>query len=29
MEAVKRVRLIGRDRDNAPIRLAMGPGAWN
>ncbi|MGH9035121.1 MAG: DNA polymerase III subunit beta [Acidimicrobiia bacterium] len=26
MEAVKRVRLIGRDRDNAPIRLAMGPG---
>jgi DNA polymerase-3 subunit beta len=25
-EAVKRVRLIGRDRDNAPIRLAMGPG---
>jgi DNA polymerase-3 subunit beta len=26
MEAVKRVRLIGRDRDNAPIRMAMGPG---
>jgi len=26
IEAVKRVRLIGRDRDNAPIRLAMGPG---
>lgn len=25
MEAVKRVRLIGRDRDNAPVRLAMGP----
>ena len=25
IEAVKRVRLIGRDRDNAPIRLAMGP----
>ncbi|MGH8972708.1 MAG: DNA polymerase III subunit beta [Acidimicrobiia bacterium] len=25
MEAVKRVRLIGRDRDNAPIRLAMSP----
>jgi DNA polymerase-3 subunit beta len=24
-EAVKRVRLIGRDRDNAPIRLAMAP----
>jgi DNA polymerase III subunit beta len=23
IEAVKRVRLIGRDRDNAPIRLAM------
>ena len=23
MEAVKRVRLIGRDRDNAPIRLMM------
>lgn len=23
MEAVKRVRLIGRDRDNAPIRLTM------
>jgi DNA polymerase-3 subunit beta len=23
-EAVKRVRLIGRDRDNAPIRLMMG-----
>jgi DNA polymerase III subunit beta len=25
MEAVKRVRLIGRDRDNAPLRLTMGP----
>ena len=25
IEAVKRVRLIGRDRDNAPIRLAMSP----
>jgi DNA polymerase-3 subunit beta len=24
IEAVKRVRLIGRDRDNAPIRLMMG-----
>ena len=24
IEAVKRVRLIGRDRDNAPIRLIMG-----
>lgn len=26
VEAVKRVRLIGRDRDNAPVRLAMGAG---
>jgi DNA polymerase-3 subunit beta len=26
IEAVKRVRLIGRDRDNAPIRLMMGAG---
>lgn len=26
MEAVKRVRLIGRDRDNAPIRLTMATG---
>jgi DNA polymerase-3 subunit beta len=25
IEAVKRVRLIGRDRDNAPLRLTMGP----
>jgi DNA polymerase-3 subunit beta len=24
IEAVKRVRLIGRDRDNAPLRLGMG-----
>jgi DNA polymerase-3 subunit beta len=27
IEAVKRVRLIGRDRDNAPLRLGMGPEA--
>jgi DNA polymerase-3 subunit beta len=25
IEAVKRVRLIGRDRDNAPVRLTMSP----
>ena len=28
IEAVKRVRLIGRDRDNAPIRLTMTPSEF-